>query len=442
MHSVPRHLPVRRRLAGILLIAISVFLLGSGPVYAQSTTASLSGRVFDAGHALLPDAAVVLTNRETATSRKTTSDSTGTFRVTALPPGVYDLRLARAGFSALQLEITLVMGEDRPVDLTMTIGPVDTTVTVGAGESLVDPSVTVLGRRITAREIEDLPIQGRLFLNLALLTPGILNSYNTTASGSGFAAAGQTGRNNTLLIDGLALDDLNSATPRSGLPLDAVSEFVVASNAPSAEYGQASGAIVNVLTKSGSNRFTGASSAYRRDGRWNARPGAAVLAVPSLPKPDLGQNIVAGSLGGPIRRNHSFFFASVERAVRESAFIVTSPQAPLLAPDEPASFPQKTQSLQVFGRGDAKATSSQHLTVRYRLSDDPTIGRMGDQDRANGTRQRAHDSTRNDDDLALIHTITMGAATLNELRVQRAGRLIEFDPTGYCSGCPSLEYLT
>ena len=91
----------------------------------------------------------------------------------------------------------------------------------------------------------------------------------------------------------------------------------------------------------------------------------------------------------------------------------------------------------MFGRGDAKASGSQHLTVRYRLSDDPTIGRMGDQDRANGTRQRAHDSTRNDDDLALIHTITMGAATLNELRVQRAGRLIEFDPTGYCSGCPS-----
>ncbi len=71
------------------------------------------------------------------------------------------------------------MGEDRRVDLTMTIGRVDTTVTVVAGESLVDPSGTVLGRRITAREIADLPVQGRLFLNLALLTPGILNSYNT-----------------------------------------------------------------------------------------------------------------------------------------------------------------------------------------------------------------------------------------------------------------------
>ena len=218
MLSASRRLPALRRLAGIFLIAISVFLLGSGPVYAQSTTASLSGRVFDAGLALLPDVTVVLTNRETATSRNTTSDSTGTFRIAALPPGVYDLRLARAGFSALQLEITLVMGEDRRVDLTMTIGRIDTTVTVVAGESLVDPSGTVLGRRITAREIADLPIQGRLFLNLALLTPGILNSYNTTASGSGFAAAGQTGRNNTLLIDGLALDDLNSATPAERSP--------------------------------------------------------------------------------------------------------------------------------------------------------------------------------------------------------------------------------
>ena len=131
----------------------------------------------------------VLTHCETATSRNTTSDPSGTFRITALPPGVYDLRLTRPGFSALQLEITLVLGEDRRVDLTMTIGPVDTTVTVGAGEPTRRPLRDRARPSDHRARDEYLPIQGRLFLNLALLTPGILNSYNTTASGSGFAAA-------------------------------------------------------------------------------------------------------------------------------------------------------------------------------------------------------------------------------------------------------------
>jgi len=426
---------------GIIMLFLGcAFLVAAGQGYAQSTTASLSGRISDANQALLPSAAVVLTNRETAAVRTATSDPTGGFRITTLPPGPYDVRVELPGFSPLRLEIGLVMGEDRRIDLIMTIATINSEVTVTAAESLVDPTETVLGRRITVHEIADLPVQGRLFLNLALLTPGVLNSYNTAAAGSGFASAGQTGRNNTILVDGLALDDVSSSSPRGGLPLDAVSEFVVASNAATAEYGQASGAVVNVRTKSGSNRFAGIASAHYRNYRWNATPGAAVLAVPPLAKPEMEQTIISSSLGGPIVRNRSFFFGAFENAIRDSMFIVTSPQAPLLAPDEVSTFPQKTSNPQVFARWDTTVGESSQLTVRYRLGRETIAGRMGDQDQLTGTRQRAHDSIKHDDDFAVMHTLTMGPKAVNELRVQRAGRLLEFDPTGYCSGCPALEY--
>ena len=432
---------VRRNWAPTLLGAFFVLCFGTADIVgAQSTTASLSGKVCDPQRSALPQALIVVTSRDTSRVFRTTSDADGKFRLTALAPGVYELSAEVRGFDLLQTEVTLVLEENCEVNLTMTVARIEQKVTVTAGEPILDPSATVLGRRITDREISELPVQGRNFLNLALLTPGILNSYNTAASGSGFAAAGQTGRNNTLLVDGLSFDEASSSSPRGGLPLDAVQEFVVASNAATAEYGQASGAIVNVLTKSGTNGFAGRAFVHRREGAWNATPGSARLVVPALPKPDMQQTIFGASVGGPIKRGRAFFFTSVEDTLRNSVFIVTSPVAPVIAHDLPSSFPQRLRNPQVFGRVDANLQGSSQLTVRYRFVRESLAGRMGDQDLATGSWERAHDSIREDFDLALLHTLFFGRSAVNEFRSQRAGRLLEFDPTGYCSGCEALDY--
>ncbi len=334
----------------------------------------------------------------------------------------------------------LVLDENRDVELVLAVGRIEQQLTVAVHEAVLDPSLTVLGRRITASEISELPVQGRNFLTLALLTPGILSSYNTAASGSGFAAAGQTGRNNTLLVDGLSLDETSSSSPRGGLPLDAVHDFVVASNGAGAEYGQASGAIVNVRTKSGANKFAGGAFLHRRDGGWNATPGSARLAVPRLHKPEMQQTIAGGSAGGPIKRERVFFFAAVEDAVRDAVFIPTSPVAAVIAPDLPSSFPQRFRNPQVFGRIDFAVKRSGQLAFQYRLVRETLAGRIGEQDLAAGSWERAHDSTRQDFDVALRYTSVFGRSTVNEFRSQRAGRLLEFEPIGYCANCPALDY--
>jgi hypothetical protein len=432
---------VRRDCAFAILGA--VFLLWSGtanPLSAQSTTASLSGTVYDSQTAAIHQAVVVVTHRETSRVLRITTDTRGKFRLTALAPGVYALSVEASGFDVLQAEVMLVLDENRDVELVLAVARIEQRLTVAVHEAALDPSLTVLGRRITAREIAELPVQGRNFLTLALLTPGILSSYNTAASGSGFAAAGQTGRNNTLLVDGLSLDETSSSSPRGGLPLDAVQDFVVASNGAGAEYGQASGAIVNVRTKSGANTFAGGAFLYRRDGAWNATPGSARLAVPMLEKPEMQQTIVGGSAGGPIKRERLFFFAAVEGAVRDSVFIPTSPVAAVIAPDLPSSFPQRLRNPQIFGRVDVAAQRSGQLALQYRLVRETIAGRIGEQDLAAGSWERAHDSTRQDFDLALRYTSVFGRSTVNEFRSQRAGRLLEFDPTGYCDGCPALDY--
>src|SRR5262249_52808195 len=157
---------------------------------------------------------------------------------------------------------------------------------------------------------------------------------------------------NSQLVDGLALDDAQTSAPRGGLPLEAIEDFIVVSNAPTAEFGNASGAIVNVRTKTGTNTLTGLGFAYSQNGAWNATPGSALLATPRRAKPDFSQTDAGGLLGGPIWKNHTFFLGSIEDAEWRSEFIVTSPYAQTLAPNEPASLPQRSRESQVLGRVD------------------------------------------------------------------------------------------
>jgi hypothetical protein len=289
MHSgigVPSASPPR-----LCLIILFVGSLAQGTAAGQSTAAGLSGTVYDEEHAVLPGASVTLCNVETGRIRTTVADKTGSFHLVGLEPGQYELAIELVGFRThVSTGITLSIGEEGHIEPTMVIAALTETVSVVSENlPLVETSRSALGRTITTKEIEGLPVAGRDFTNLGFLTPGILTDHSTVSGGSGIVTAAQSGRDNFAANDGLSVIGTQSSTPLYGVPLDAIKEFVVLTNGFSAEIGQASGGVVNVLTRSGNNELFGWAFYYHRDDAWDATAAAARLVVPPLAKSKLEQ---------------------------------------------------------------------------------------------------------------------------------------------------------
>jgi hypothetical protein len=312
------------RVASLLAAAI---LVVPSTVSAQSTLATVSGTVYDEQHRAVPGATITLKSIDTAQIRSAVSDGTGNFRVLGLVPGRYEMQVALAGFETdVQSELLLSIYESVERDVLLKVASVNAVVTVTAPVPLVASSKTIWGRTFGTREIDELPVGARDFTNLALLTPGILGNFSTSrGTDPGIVAVGQIGRNNTFLVDGFSLDAHLGSGVRGGVSLDTVKEFMVLSNNFSAEYGHAAGAVVSVLTRSGTNEFAGRVFYYRRDDSWDATSGAARLTVPPGDKTKLEQQSVGNFLGGPIVRNRAFFFTSMEQTRRDSESTVTSP---------------------------------------------------------------------------------------------------------------------
>jgi Carboxypeptidase regulatory-like domain len=257
-------------IARMLLIA----LLTGAPAAAQSSSATLSGVVMDEQHAVLAGAAVTLRNLGTGSLRTATSDERGAFRLAGVPPGRYELRLDHAGFApAIHSPIALTVGEEASVETMLRIATIDQEIAVNAARiSGIEPTKTTLGRTFTDREIDALPVPGRDFTTLATLTPGVLPDLNQGGGSApnltGFATAAQMGRNNAIFVDGLSHDDALPGAMRGVVSLEAVREFVVMTNGFAAEHGQASGALVNVVTRSGTNAYSARGFYFHRDDGW------------------------------------------------------------------------------------------------------------------------------------------------------------------------------
>lgn len=291
----------------VLVGCISVAAVN--PTRAQSTTAQLSGTIYDEQRRVVADATVVIGSPATGQTLTLAVDSTGRFRAVGLVPGTYEVEVRHEGFKNLPRTITLAVGEVTDIDLTLMVG-ISQELDVIAEKH---PEATSPRRVFTTSDIDGLPVVGRDFTNLALLVPGILQNQVGTGSSTGITASGQTGRNNIYLIDGMTLDDSQLGNTRGGLSLDTVREFVVLSNGFSAEYGQASGAVVSVVTRSGTNQLVGRAFYDHRDDAWDATPHEARLVTPPLEQAPYEQKIVGAFLGGPVVRNRMFYFGSLDR---------------------------------------------------------------------------------------------------------------------------------
>ncbi len=414
------------------VVALLVLLLPAAPAGAQSTAATLAGSVVDEQKAALPGATVTVLNVQSGQPRTVVTDGRGAFQIIGLPPGRYELTAELGGFARLvRSDIVLTVAQELTLPLTLRVAALEEAVTVTAELPLVETTRSALGTTITTSEIEELPIAGRNFATLAQLTPGV-----TSTAGSGISSAGQLTRNSTFLIDGLSNDDDSVAGQRGGFSVDAIKEFIVVSNSFSAEYGQSSGAIVSVVTRSGTNAMEGRAFYYHRDDSWDAATAASKLVTPTPPKSKLEQKIVGGFFGGPIRRNKAFYFGSIEYTTRLTENLVTAPTAPVFLPNDPIVFEQPLTNPQFIGKVDLNLADTNTLALRYRIDSDRLEGTgIG----GTATRERGQDRDRRDQDFALNDSWVVGARGVNEFRMQVSRRYFNWDVSNYCPGCPTVN---
>lgn len=410
-----------------LCAALAIWIAAASPALAQTTGATLQGSIVDEQGGVLPGATLTITNVETGVSRAVTTDERGWYRAAALLPGAYELRVELPGFvTYVRSGLTLTIGQEATVSVTLKLATVQETVTVTAETPLVETTKSAIGTTITRSQLDALPLAGRNFATLALTAPGI-----TGVGGGGVNAAGQLSRNNTFLIDGASNDDNVVAGTRGGFSLEAVREFVVLANQFAAEFGQASGAIVSVITRSGTNQVQGRGFVFHRDDRFDAQD--PFSKAQGSGKAPFSQQRFGGFLGGPILRDRMHYFASYEGLREGETSVVTSPLVPIAERE----FPNDTRGHQYFIKTDHQIGRGQSLALRYWMDwQDDIGGNIGGFD----TRERGFDVERRDQDAVANHTAVFTARALNELRFQFARRRIEWDTTQYSPlGTPAIN---
>ena len=252
------------RTAHIILRLSLVCLLCSLPALAQ-TTSTIEGTVKDPQGAVVAGAQITASSSSLARERTTTSDQEGFYRITALPPGNYTLSATQKGFATRNYEkLELTLNRTLTIDIQVEVGTVlQGEVQVTAAAQLIDPTASSTGGTITPRQIVDLPVNGREYLDLMQLIPGVtINRQANTGSDNATPVLGERSGNNNFLIDGQPNKDTVEGGPAAPFNQETIAEFQVLTTGYKAEFGQASGAIVNVVTKSGGNSWHGVGSLF------------------------------------------------------------------------------------------------------------------------------------------------------------------------------------
>ena len=252
----------------VMIVSLGVFG-GSLAAFGQGfATAEFNGSVVDQSGAVLPGAAITLTEESTGLMRGSSRTTTGRFVLTALQPGVYTVRAELAGFQTqARTGIRLLVGQAVTVTLTLPVGTLTDQITVTGEAPLIEVTQTTLGSNLTTEDIENLPTQGREMLSLMQLIPGLTPQLEAgNFEGTTYSANGRENQSNLFLVDGVHnKDDRGGAFTQVSMTIDAFSEYNVMTHDYGAEYGGASGVIVNAVTKSGTNQFRGSGYYYGQD---------------------------------------------------------------------------------------------------------------------------------------------------------------------------------
>lgn len=312
---------------------VCLLLLLVVPTQAQVYTGSITGLVQDPSGAYVPNASVVLTDMDKGLTYSTTTDSSGRYVLRALPPSTYSIRVEAAGFrSERQNKIILDVNQNLTLNVSVQVGTAQETVEVTGQAPVLSTEDAVTGQELDRTKINDLPLIGRAVFDLAMLSPGINqpagNTFGTNSMANNWISNGSRNAQADILIDGVSTVGVEQNTaivnPLYTPSVDAVQEFKVQQSNFSAEIGFSGATVVNVVTRSGTNDFHGSAYDFLRNNKLNAKNFFA-SGVPPVHWNDFGVTV-----GGPIRKNKTFFFFDYE-GVRQSVSVTKNAGVPSVA---------------------------------------------------------------------------------------------------------------
>jgi Carboxypeptidase regulatory-like domain/TonB dependent receptor len=398
---------------------------------AQSTNATLDGTIRDGQGGVLPGATVTVTNESTGLLRSVTTGDRGSYRISELPPGRYTVRVEMPAFSAVERQgVTLALGGNLTLNLDLQLASVQESVTVSGQSPLLETSQKSLETNISPAEVDDLPVKGRQFVDLALLAPGVtVDTASANSATDSISFGGFNEQFKSLWLEGIDINDevtgggsgLSNAS-RHTFSQESVQEFQIVANQYSVEFGRSGSGVINILTKSGSNRTGGRGYYFLRDDAFDKPNAFATGKVP------FRQQQFGGTLGGPIVRDRMHYFASYERQIYDDVVTVNVPAfvVPLMS-DPRTEVPRPLRQHNLFG----KLTAT--LSARHYLS---FTGMYGNQDRKaqdlggniagdGGFDEKAHDVY-----LAGAVTSVFTNAFTNQLRVAYSDAVKDRFPSG------------
>jgi hypothetical protein len=301
------------------LLKFSVFLFAVSAAFGQQ--GSISGTVQDGTGAILAKAGVKLTSKQQGTVRTQDTNEAGVYSFTILPQGTYDLEVSAQGFKTAQrTDLILSTGQNMRMDVTMEVGNVSDNVTVSANVESVNTETSELSGVVDNKKVVEMPLNGRVWWNLANLVPGVIPPAQGSSNGfrGGFNVAGSAEQNNNFSLNGMDNNDATTSSPAFRPSIDSIQEFNILTGVYPAQYGYGAGGQVLVTTKSGTNAYHGSGFEFIRN--------QAVLTARNFfqtgPTPSFKRNQFGGVIGGPIRKDKTFFFFSYEGLRLAQAIVV------------------------------------------------------------------------------------------------------------------------
>ena len=405
--------------------------------FAQSSNGSISGNATDDTGGAIPGVTVIATNVATSATRTSVTNNAGHYELQLLPPGGYSVSGELAGFQPIKYPRVVVnVGSDTTVNMTMKPGVAET-MTVTAAAPIVETTKSGVSSVVSEKAIQNLPVNGRNFMDFVLTTPGVVRDPR----GGDISFAGQRGTLNSVVVDGADNNNtfFGQSLGRTGVRApyqfsqDAVKEFQVNANAYSAEYGRAGGAVINVITKSGTNEYQGSIFDFYRDKKYRANDYLNELR--GLPKSPYHFDQYGGSFGGPIVRDKHFFFANYD-AQRNSipnatslgltavpsnvpAADVPAAQAALtfLAPKAVAYNNKQDQNVYLL-KTDHELPASSHVSLRWNKQ--AFIGKNFENTGLQSAPEHTGDSLVTTTTLSAVGTSVVTNLLFNEVRAQWA----------------------
>jgi carboxypeptidase family protein len=424
--------------------AVIAALMASAALSQETVNlASVSGRVTDPTGAVVEGARVTARETETNVASSMVTDRDGRFRFSYLKVGPYEVRVEKTGFSAAARSLTLSIGAAFDIPFSLQVAAAETGIIVLGDAPVIEAARTEVAGTVSQTEVSSLPLNGRNFLDLALLIPGV-SPTNTAANqlfaetsavpGQGVSVSSQRNFSNSFIVDGLSAND--DAAGLSGIfyGLDVVQEFQVVTSGGQAEFGRALGGYMNVVTKSGTNTLHGDLYGYLRNSRFNA---ANALSNTVLP---LTQAQYGASLGGPVRRDRTFYFANFEqRELNQSGLVTISPtsvsavNARLIAVGYPGPqiytglYPNPVHNSNFLSKVDHQFSEADQFSVRYSLYHVESINSRG----AGGISAPSASANLLDTDqtLAVSNVVTISPRMVNETRGQFTNSSLKAPPS-------------